>query len=329
MDRVGLYFTDEYPLELELRMARLAEQNGFSAVWQGESRMARDSIVSIAAIAAVTSRVEVGTGVLHTWTRNVATLATTFSTLSELTNRKTVLGIGALWEPMASKIGVERKTPLKAVREYVEVLKQLFKGEEVTYLGDHVKVNGIRLEKATKYIPVHIGATGFKMIEVAGEVADGVVLNYLVTPQYNDEAMKHLAAGASKSGRRLDEIERPQLIAVVINKDEEAAIKKGKHIIADYIGQEPHLMKASGVDQSLIDACQRIMGAWPPRPGSIDEAAKLVPDREVKRLLVAGTPESCRMRVKEFVEHGCTLPLLCPTGGNVELMIKTFSEGYA
>jgi 5,10-methylenetetrahydromethanopterin reductase len=329
MDRVGLYFTDEYPLELELRMARLAEQNGFSAVWQGESRMARDSIVSLAAIAAVTSRVEVGTGVLHTWTRNVATLATTFSTLSELTNGKTVLGIGALWEPMAFKIGVERKTPLKAVREYVEVLKRLFKGEEVTYRGDHVKVNGIRLEKPTKYIPVYIGATGFKMIEVAGEVADGVVLNYLVTPQYNDEAMKHLAAGASRSGRRVEEIERPQLIAVVIDKDEEAAIKKGKHIIADYIGQEPHLMKASGVDQSLIDECHRIMGAWPPRPGSIDEAAKLVPDREVKRLLVAGTPESCRMRVREFVEHGCTLPLLCPTSGNVELMIKTFSEGYA
>jgi len=329
MDRVGLYFTDEYPLELELRMARLAEQNGFSAIWQGESRMARDSIVSISAIAAVTRRVEVGVGVLHTWTRNVATLATTFSTLSELTAGRATLGIGALWEPMASKIGIERRSPIKAVREYVQVLRRLFRGEEVTFRGDHVRLTGVRLEKATKYVPVHVGATGFKMIELAGEVADGVVLNYLVTPQYNDEAMKHLAAGASKSGRSLDEIERPQLIAVVVDEDEEAAIKKGKHIIADYVGQEPHLMKASGVDQSLIDECQRVMGGWPPRPGSIDEAAKLIPDSEVKRLLVAGTPESCRTRVKEFVEHGCTLPLLCPTGGNVELMIKSFSEGYS
>jgi 5,10-methylenetetrahydromethanopterin reductase len=87
--------------------------------------MARDSIVPLASIAAVTKKLKLGSGVIYTWTRNPAIIAVVFSTLNEISGGRALLGIGALREPMASKIGIRRGSPTLAVREYVQVLQRL------------------------------------------------------------------------------------------------------------------------------------------------------------------------------------------------------------
>ena len=91
---------------------RYAEAQGFDAVWQAESRLVREATVPMAAFAAVTERIKVGSGVVDCWTRNPALLASTFSTLDDLAPGRVILGIGAWWDPLARKVGIDRAAPL-------------------------------------------------------------------------------------------------------------------------------------------------------------------------------------------------------------------------
>ena len=321
-----MYFTERFPIWKEIEYCRLAEEKGFHSVWQGQSRMARDSILPLTAIAAVTKRLKLGSGVIHTWTRNPAIIAVVFSTLDEISRGRALLGIGALWEPMASKIGIRRGSPMVAVREYVQVLQRLFRMETVTFHGEHVNLTDIRLERPTNYIPVYVGATGFKMVELAGEIADGVVLNYMVSPEYNKNAMKHLEAGARKSGRSVTSLDRPQLVACSLNEDSQRAIDAARPMVTEYLGMEPHIMKMSGVRENLVNEIRETLGGWPPKPGGLEKALPLVEDKIVQLLTASGTADECRKKVQAYVDEGCTCPLLWPIGDNVEDLIETFAE---
>jgi len=328
MERVGLYFTASTPLADELLYARLAERFHFSSIWQGETRTERDSTISIAAMAAVTGRIGLGTGVLHTWTRNVVTLATTFSTLDELSGGRARLGIGALWEPMASKIGIERKNPLNAVREYVEVLRALFGGEEVNFSGQFVKVSGLRLERLPRRVPVYVGATGPKMAELAGEVADGILMNYLVSPEYNRETLEHIEIGAATAGRSLSEIDRPQLVAVSYSRDLELAYRVARGMVTEYLAMEPHIAIASGVSQKVVDEVREITGGWPTTKQKLERASPLVEDRTAEKLMAIGDEGDCRKKILEYVRAGCTEPLLFAVTGEVLPVIQLFGTEH-
>jgi 5,10-methylenetetrahydromethanopterin reductase len=93
--------------------AQYAEQRGFEAVWQAESRLVRDAIVPMAAFAAVTERLHVGSGVINNWTRNIGLLAATFLTLDDLAPDRIICGIGAWWDPLAKNVGIDRRKPLR------------------------------------------------------------------------------------------------------------------------------------------------------------------------------------------------------------------------
>ena len=117
-------------------------------------------------------------------------LAATFSTLDDLAPGRILLGLGAWWDPLAAKVGIERARPLTVMKEVVTVVRALLANETVTFHGHYVKVDGIELDyvyqdRRPKEVPIYIGATGMQMMELAGEIADGVVLNYLVSPDYN------------------------------------------------------------------------------------------------------------------------------------------------
>jgi 5,10-methylenetetrahydromethanopterin reductase len=329
--RVALYLQDKHQIREGMEYVLYAEEQGFEAVWQAESRLVREATVPMAAFAAVTERIKVGSGVVNTWTRNVGLLAATFSTLDELAPGRIILGIGAWWEPLASKVGIDRRKPLQAMREVVEVTRRLLAMENVTFHGEFVNVNDIEIDivhgdRSAKRVPIYIGATGMKMMELAGEIADGVVLNYLVGPAYNGQAMAALAEGATKAGRALKDIDRPQLVVCSLDDDREVALDRARELVTQYLGQQPHLMKASGVDQSLLDEIGRAL-TWPAGPEEIHRAMKLVPDEVVQLITASGTPDECRAKVREYVEAGATCPILYPLGDDVRAMIDAFAFG--
>ncbi|MEM4220373.1 MAG: LLM class flavin-dependent oxidoreductase [Candidatus Caldarchaeum sp.] len=320
---MGLYFTASIPLRDELLYAKVAERFGFTSIWQGESRTSRDSTVSIAALAAVTEKIRLGTGVLHTWTRNVATLATTFTSLDELSNGRTILGIGVLWKPMATKIGIERRKPLKAMREHIVVLKKLLKGEEVWFEGEFVR--GVRLERIPRNVPVYVGATGFQMCELVGEIADGVLLNYLVSPEYNRKAVEHISEGAKKSGRKLSEIDRPQLLAVSYSADSEKAFYMARLMVTEYLAMEPHIAIASDVPEKITEEVRAVTGGWPTTEEKLRKAVEIVDEKLAAKLMAVGDVEECRKKIKEYVDAGATEPLLYPVTGEVLPILHHFS----
>ena len=330
-DRVALYLQDAHELREGMKIVQYAEQHGFEAVWQAESRLVRDAIVPMAAFAAVTEQIKIGSGVINNWTRNIGLLASTFLTLDDLAPDRIICGIGAWWDPLAANVGIERRKPLLAMRETLEVMRRLLRMENVTYDGEFHKVKGIELDvvhgrREPRNIPMMIGATGGKMMELTGEIADGAVLNYCVPPEYNNDAINQLKAGAAKAGRTLDDIDRPQLIVCSVDMDKAKALDGARWLLTQYIAQQPHITKASNTPPETVAQIQSILG-WPATKEQIKEAMKLVPDELVQRITASGTPEEVKAKVREYVNRGCTCPILYPLG-DPYLMIEVFPEGY-
>jgi len=330
MERVALYLQDAHDLRDGLKYAQQAEKYGFEAIWQAESRLVRDAIVPMAAYAAVTERIKVGSGVINNWTRNIGLLAATFLTLDDLAPERIICGIGAWWDPLARNVGIERKKPLKAMRETVEVLRRLLAMERVTYHGEFVHVDGIELDvvhgrREPRNVPIYIGATGDQMMEMTGELCDGVVLNYCVPPEYNLRALEMLERGAKKAGKTLEDIDRPQLVVCSVDEDHDRAIDTTRELLTQYLAQQPHIAKASGVSPDVVAEIQSILG-WPATHEQIQRAKHLVPEELILRISASGTPDEARAKVQEYRNNGCTCPILYPVGGNVELLLQTFGE---
>jgi len=332
-DRVALYLQDAHPLRDAIKYVQYAESRGFEAVWQAESRLVRDAIVPMAAFAATTSRIKIGSGVINNWTRNAAVIAATYLTLDDLAPDRIICGIGAWWDPLAQKVGINRSKPLLAMREVVTVVRDLLARKRVTFRGEFVQLDDVELDvvhgrKEPRNVPIYIGATGPQMMALTGEIADGAVLNYLVSPRYNEGALAQLEKGAKLAGKTLDDIDRPQLVVCSVDKDRQKALDGARKLVTQYLGQQPHIMKASGVSQELLDEIAQVL-TWPATEEQIEEAMRLVPDEVVQMITASGTPGEVKAKVREYIAFGATCPILYPLGADVRLMIDTFADGYA
>ena len=330
MTRLAIYLQDAHSIPDAIGYVQYAEQRGFEAVWQADSRLVRDAVVPMAAFAASTETIRIGSGVVDCWTRNPARLASTFSTLDDLAPGRIILGIGAWWEPLATKVGVHRHRSLKAMRETVEACRALLADETVTYDGEFVHLDGVELdyvyqERRPKDVPIYIGATGDRMLELTGEIADGVVLNYLVSPEYNRRAMDRLADGAARAGRSVDDLDRPPLVVCSVAETRAEALDGARLMVTQYLGQQPHIMKASGVPESLLEEIGRVL-TWPATHEQVEAASKLVPDEIVQMICAAGTADEVREKVAQYMADGCTCPILYPLGPDVRLMIDVFAD---
>ena len=335
--RMALYTQDKSSIDYELEMARYAEERGFAEIWQADTRLARDCIVLMSAFLTHTERIRIGSGVLPIWTRNPAIIAATWSTMWELGGQvdgegRVMLGIGAWWEPIASRVGVEMKRPLRAMREHIEALRALFTMEEVSYDGDFVQLDRVRLDvvhgdTAPRDIPLYIGATGDKMLELGGEVCDGVVLNYGVSVDYIRRAIGLVEQGAAKAGKTLADVDLPELIVVSLSdEDPDQAIHEGKKLVAYYVATEPHIMKASGVDEDIVAKAKSMMG-WPATTDDYERASHVIPEDIVRDIIAVGTADECRTKVKQYVDAGVTCPILYPLMGNIRQVIDAFADG--
>ena len=332
MPRVALYMQDKHPLGYELDIAPYAEERGIEAIWQADTRLARDCVVLMSAFLARTRQLKIGSAILPIWTRNAAVIAATWSTMYEMAPGRLMLGLGAWWEPIASRVGVRREKPLQAMREHVEAIRQLFTMEEVTYQGEFVKLDRVKLDvvygnTSPRQIPIYIGATGPKMLQLAGEICDGVVLNYVVSVDYIKQAIEQVRIGAQRAGKTLSDVDLPELIVCCLSdEDPAAAMAEGKKLVAYYLATEPHIMKASGVSEELLVQVQAVM-SWPATDQDYERAARVIPDDVVRNLMAVGTSEECVAKVQEFVDAGVTCPILYPMMDDIRPVIDAFAPG--
>jgi Luciferase-like monooxygenase. len=150
-------------------------------------------------------------------------------------------------------------------------------------------------------------------------------MNYCVEPEYNHKALELLAKGARKAGKTLDDIDRPQLVVCSVDHDHDKAIDTTRELLTQYLAQQPHIAKASGVSMETVAEIQSILG-WPATHEQIQKAKHFVSDDVVMRVTASGTPDEARAKVREYVKNGCTCPILYPVGGDVHLLIDTFAQ---
>jgi 5,10-methylenetetrahydromethanopterin reductase len=284
----------------------------------------------MAAYAAVSDRIKVGSGVINNWTRNIGLLAATFLTLDDLAPNRILCGLGAWWDPLARNVGIERRKPVLAMRETVTVLRRLLNLERVTFHGEFHHLDGVELDvvhgrRSPRHVPIVIGAVGRNMLELAGEIADGVLLNYCVPVEYNDTALEHVKAGARKAGRSLDEVDRYQLVVCSVDHDRGKALECSRALITQYLAQQPHIAEASGVSKDVVAEIQSILG-WPATREQIQQAQHLVSDELVQRITASGTPNEARAKVDEYRRRGATCPILYDVCGDPKLLIDTFGS---
>ncbi|MDZ4672262.1 MAG: LLM class flavin-dependent oxidoreductase [Phototrophicales bacterium] len=332
LGRMALYLQDVHPLKEAIAYVQYAEMRGFEAVWQAESGLARDAIVPMAAYATSTSKIRIGSAVINNWSRNPATIASTFLTLDDLAPSRIMCGIGIWYDPLASQMGIRRERPLLALRETIHVIRGLLAMKKVTFQGEFVHMTDVELNivhgrKEPRYVPIYIGATGSNLLALAGEIADGVLLNFMVSPQYNHFAMTELARGARQISRSVHSIDRPQLIACSVDNNRQKALDVARLWVTRYLAQHPALMRASGIPQELIDMVTQVV-RYPLTDTTLAEAGRLVPDDIVQMVTASGTRDECREKIRQYFESGATCAVLCPLGNDVRLLIDTFADDF-
>ena len=213
----------------------------------------------------------------------------------------------------------------------VEAIRQLFTMQEVTYRGEFVKLDRVKLDVVfgdtrPRDIPIYIGATGDKMLELAGEICDGVVLNYVVSVDYIRRAVEQVARGAAKAGKTLAQVDRPELLVCALSDDNpRAAMAEAKKLVAYYLATEPHIMKASGVPDDLTRRVQAVM-SWPATEADYIAASQVIPDDVPRMLMAVGTTGECVAKEREYIDAGVTCPILYALMDDIKPVVGAFTD---
>ena len=162
-------------------------------------------------------------------------------------------------------------------------MRRMLALETVTFEGESVAVRDLRLDlghgvtRIPKRVPIYIGATGPQMLALSGKIADGVMLNGFTSLTYLAYALRQIERDARRTARRMEEMDLPQTIVIAMDENEEKALEVATRMTTMYLGQQPNIARASGVDQDLLDSVRETMDGWPPRSGGIEVAMPMVP----------------------------------------------------
>jgi 5,10-methylenetetrahydromethanopterin reductase len=327
--RTGLLFLGAPAVPEMVALARRAERAGYESAWVAETRLTRDAIAPVAAIALGTERLRVGTGIVNVYTRNAVLLALTFATLEELAPGRIVMGLGAGSPRVLAPQGVAFDRPLTRVREYCEVIPRLIAGEAVTYHGACVDLDEARIEDVLAgdadrvrraRIPLYLAATGPRAVEYAGEVADGVLLNVCLPTSYASERRERLTTAARRAGRAPGATEVAMCIVVSPHAHAREGREAARRFIAVYLSMFPNVAKETGLDPDFVEHLRDAFAA-----AGVDAAAPLVGDDVVNLLSAAGTVADCRRRLDDYRAAGIDLPILAPVEGTLELTIAALA----
>jgi probable F420-dependent oxidoreductase len=290
-------------------LVREAEQRGYDTAWTAEVS-GQDAFTTMALIAQSTTRLRVATGVVPIQTRTPLVLGMTVATLGHVAPGRIALGLGVSSPVIVSQWhGLPFGKPLGQMREAVQIIRQVLAGERVSFEGQHYNVRGFRLTLPPLPQPVRIylGALGPRMLELAGEIADGVLLNWLA-PETVADCLKHLEAGARRGGRTLADFEIAAFIRTCVTEDEEPARQWLARDITGYTTVDAYaafFRNAGYADE--VAAAQRAWKAGD-RAGAVSQLSR----RMLDGLGAIGSAEACRARVAEFARAGLTMPVVFP-----------------
>jgi 5,10-methylenetetrahydromethanopterin reductase len=287
-----------------VELAVEAERLRYRWLWVNDERLERDPFVLLAAIAERTEQIRLGPGVTNPYSRHPALLATAIATLDELSGGRAVLGIGAGGTNHRA-LALERTAPATAVAEAIELVRGLLAGDAVSADGQVVRARDARLDfrPPRERLPIFVGARGPRMLELAGAVADGVIVGNVASAQGWRYALDRIAAGARRAGRTLDEVELVAWLYTCVDDDEDAALDAIRPMAATSLVTSRPVLDRLGIEMPRDFA--ELLGArdWSLAREDVTEAGRLLPADLVRRFGIAGTPADCRERLRGLLEE--------------------------
>jgi len=327
MRRIGVGFLGDLPVREVAKLAQKAERSAFDSVWISEDYFKRDAISCLAGIALSTKTVKIGSAVINPFTRHVGLIATTFATLDELSNGRAILGIGSGNRFLLEKgMGLRTNNPIEAMRESVLAVKKLIAGEKVLHLGKKVKMQGVSLDfkPIRSCISVYLAAIGPRMLQLAGEIGDGVFLTAGSTQEYVQRSVRMIERGALRGGRSLSDLEIAAYIIWSVSRNRDAAKKAAKRqLVLELSPPEhgEHLLEIMGFNRNVMRPIRTSVAK-----GDLLKASQFISNSMVTSMTISGTPTECYRKLEEYVVSGITLPILLPVKGTYALTIKMMRD---
>lgn len=298
--------------------AKLAEDNGFSHIWVTDHYNNRNAFVILSILAKATQNAKIGTGVTNPLHMNPAVIASAIATINEISGSRAVLGIGAGDKFTLEKIGIERKKPLTCVREAVQIIRKLLSGESVEFNGEIFKFSGARLTFSSGNVPIYIGAQGPKMLRLASEIGDGVIIN-ASHPKDVEFALRNMDV---REG-----FDIAVCSAFSIDKNRDVAIQNAKTVVAFIVASCPNeVLDRHGIDEESANAVKEALNEAFAK-GKWKELANAVSDEMVEAFSISGTPDDVIERIEELKRLGITqLVVGSPIGKDKARAIKLIGK---
>lgn len=304
---------DGVPLaEHPARYRELADA-GYTDLWSAESNGA-DGFTPLALAAAAEPRLRLGTAIVSSFTRGPAILAMSAAAVEQAAPGRFILGIGSSTEAIVQGWnGIPFEKPVSSVRETVRRMRQALSGEKMS-LAEGGR-GAFRLDaKPQTTVPIYAGALRAGMLRMVGQVADGLVINFL-PPQAVPKVLAEVRAGAAEAGRDPDAVDvvcRHMLCADGLN-DESRAV--ARFVLAVYITSPPYeaFLRWIGMGDLIDPALQR----W--RAGDRQGALAMMDDELITSLAVVGDVDQCRERLEEYRRAGVRVPCIAPFSGSQDM----------
>src|SRR5258708_7595299 len=283
-------------------LVRTADRCGYTDGWSYES-FSSDAFAPIAAAAMLTERMQFGCAIIPVFTRPAPLIAMSAVTTNNISGGRFTLGLGISTPNIVENwMGVPFRKPVTQMRETVEALRGIFRGEKVTMAGKMVKINGFRLDAQIEHPQkIYIGAQGAKMLRIAGELGDGVIINF-ITPETVAPMLDHTREGMRSAGKDPSTLDVVCRIIVAVDEDLEVTRNLFRRSLTAYVTvpQYNQFFREIGYNKEATIA----MNLW--NAGDRKKALEAIPDDMVQKIFVYGTAEQCRRRLDDYARAGIT-----------------------
>ncbi len=286
-----------------LELAARVDALGYSCITTGEA-WGEDAFTSLAQIAALTSRIRIGTSIVPIFARSPSNIAMTAGNMDLMSEGRFFLGLGASGQLVIEDFhGEEFRKPLTRMREYIDIIRKAMAGERIDHDGEffHTRRFRLRFEPYRRCLPIYIASLSPASLRLTGELADGWLPIFLA-PSRMDAAVADLKAGAAAAGRSLEDITVSPQVSVYVTDDVAAARERERPHIAFYIGGMGVFYHQYMRRIGFGEEADRIREAYLNRER--DRAAALVSDEMVDATTIIGNPEECKDQMQYFFDAG-------------------------
>jgi len=331
----GLVLPLHDPVDELVETARVAEELGYRHLWATDDRLQKDVFVLLAAMAVATRELCLGPGVTNPFSRRPALIATAIATLDELSGGRAVLGLGAGGTNHRA-LGIRREAPVAALAESIGLIRGLLAGDEVTTKGRVIEAERACLDFTPERtaIPLYVGARAPRMLELAGELADGVIVGNVASPDGWSYAYERVAAGAARARRDVGDIALTAWVYCSIAEDPAAALDAVRPMVATSLATSRSALATLGLEPPPDYVRRMDERGWSLEREAVAYAGETVPDETLRWFGLAGSPAECAASLRELLARFPQISQVAivpaaPRGGSTRDVVRSFIEDVA